>query len=188
MTIRRGLTIRPTRFQFEDAALERRAQPVLRRLPGFFGDPIRVQNARGLRDARGPVHGGSFLRERRIALNCSGREFPRIFVHELAHFVWLRFGNPARRSWEGVLRTERSAGARGELGWSAERRKKELSPAQIRSRHRRWREYCCESFCDTAAWIYSGVRRHPEFTLAQHFRQCRRAWFAKAVASNRLSI
>jgi hypothetical protein len=175
-------------LQFEDAALERRAQPLLRRLPGLIGNPIRVQSARGLRDARGAVHGGSFLRERRIAINCTRQEFPRVFVHELAHFVWLRLGNPVRRSWEGVLRAERSAGARGELGWSAEWRKKELSPAQIRSRHRGWREYCCESFCDTAAWLYGGAGRHPEFTLAQHFRQCRRDWFAKAVESKRLSI
>jgi hypothetical protein len=175
-------------FQFEDAALERRARAVLRRLPALDGQPIRVQNVRGLCDVRGPVHGGAFLRQRRVAFNCSRQEFPRIFVHELAHFVWLRLGNPARRSWEGVLRAEGRAGARGELGWSAEWRKQELSGAQIRARHRRWREYCCESFCDTAAWLYSGIQRHPEFTLAQHFRQCRRAWFRKAVESNRLSI
>ncbi|HXB70300.1 MAG TPA: hypothetical protein VNY05_18770 [Candidatus Acidoferrales bacterium] len=175
-------------LQFEDAALERRAQPALRRLPALCGEPIRVHNADGLRDARGPVHGGAYLRERRMAFNCSRQEFPRIFVHELAHFAWLRLGNPARRSWEGLLRAERSAGARGELGWSAEWRKQKLSAAQVRRRHRRWREYCCESFCDTAAWLYSGVRRHPEFTLAQHFRQYRRTWFTKTVAAKRLSI
>ena len=175
-------------FRFEDAALERRAQPVLRRLPAVFGNPIRIQAAHGLRDVRGPVHGGSFLRDRRIAFNSSRKEFPRIFVHELAHFAWLRLGNPARWSWEELLQAELRAGARGELGWSAEWRKKELTSGQIRSRHRRWREYCCESFCDTAAWLYSGARRHPEFTLAQHFRQGRRAWFTKTVESKRLSI
>ena len=26
----------------------------------------------------------------------------------------------------------------------------------IAGRTRHWREYCCESFCDTAAWLYSG--------------------------------
>jgi hypothetical protein len=175
-------------LQFEDAALERRAHLVLRRLPALFGNPICVQTARGLRDARGPVHGGAYLRERRIAIGCSLREFPRIFVHELAHFVWLRLGNPVRRSWEEVLRAERRAGACGELGWSAEWRGQALHPDQIRLRHRRWRDYCCESFCDTAAWLYAGTRRHPEFTLAEDFRQFRRAWFAKNVAAKQLSI
>jgi hypothetical protein len=160
----------------------------LRRLPPLFGEPIRVHTGRGLRDARGPVHGASFLRQRRIAFNCSRKEFPRIFVHELAHFVWLRLGNAARRSWEDLLRAELRSRARGELGWSAEWRKKELNAVQVRSRNRRWREYCCESFCDTAAWLYSGVRRHPEFTIAQHFRQSRRVWFAGTVATRRLSI
>ena len=65
---------------------------------------------RGLRDRRGPVHGGSFLRERRIALDCTRAEFPRIFVHEVAHFIWLRLGNRARRSYEDVLRAESRRG------------------------------------------------------------------------------
>lgn len=182
-----------TPFLFENADLERQALPVLRRLPALSGAPIRIQAARDLRDTRGPAHGGAFLRERRMAFNCSLREFPRIFVHELAHFVWLRLGNPARRSWEDLLRAELRARAAGELGWSAECRKNELTVSQVRSRRRRWREYCCESFCDTAAWMYSGARRHPEFTLAQAFRQSRRAWFenawlAKTVEARRLSI
>lgn len=174
-------------LRFEDAALKRRAQPVLGRLP-FSGEVIRIQLAPGLTDVHGPVHGGSFLRERRIALNCSSREFPRIFVHELAHFAWLRLGNPARRSWEDLLRAERNFRVSGELGWSSEWRKAELRAAYIRSRNRLWREYCCESFCDTAAWLYSGIRRHPEFTLVPAFRQIRREWFANAVESKRLSI
>ena len=40
-----------------------------------------------------------------------------------------------------------------------------LRPEDGAGRTRRWREYCCESFCDTAAWMYSGVERHEEFTL-----------------------
>ena len=40
-----------------------------------------------------------------------------------------------------------------------------------------WRDYLCESFCDTAAWIYSGVRRHPEYTLAARHRDRRAEWF-----------
>jgi len=178
----------PQPFRFEDRVLERRARPVLRRLPVLVGAPIRIQTLRGLRDTRGPIHGGAFLRERRIAFDCSLREFPRIFVHEVAHFLWLRLGNPVRHSWEEIVRSELRARARGELGWSAEWRKTALRPVHIRARTRRWREYCCESFCDTAAWLYSGVNRHPEFTLSPRFRRGRQRWFSRIVASKRLSI
>ena len=98
----------------------------MRRLPPLAGVPIRVELVRGLRDRRGPVHAGSFLRERRIALDCTRAEFPRIFVHEVAHFIWLRLGNPARLRYEDLLRAEIAARARGELGWSAEWRKHAL--------------------------------------------------------------
>ena len=128
------------------------------------------------------------MRERRIAFHCTRREFPRIFVHELFHFIWVRLGNPARRSWERLVKAEWREGARGELGWSAEWRKRALAPRDARSRSRRWREYCCESFCDTAAWLYSGARRHDEFTLATGRRARRRAWFAQEIESRRLSI
>jgi len=45
---------------------------------------------------------------------------------------------------------------------------------------RGWREYLCESFCDTGAWLYAGVKGHDEYTLAARFRKRRRAWFAEA--------
>lgn len=167
---------------------EKQAQAVLRRLPPLAGATVRIQDARGLRDRRGAVHAGAFVRERRIAFDCSRAEFPRIFAHELAHFIWARLGNPARRSYEDLVRGEWRARARGELGWSAEWRKHALRAGDLQSRSRRWREYCCESFCDTAAWLYSGVRRHQEFTLAGRFRIRRRAWFAEAIEARRLSI
>ena len=161
---------------------------VLRRLPPLIGPPLRLETARGLRDRRGPVHVGSFLRERRIVFDCTRAEFPRILVHELFHFVWLRAGNPLRLSFEGLLAGENAAGARGELGWSAERRKQALATGDAAGRSRRWREYCCESFCDTAAWLYSGVRRHPEFTLAGRFRARRRAWLRKNIGKRELPV
>lgn len=147
-----------------------------------------MERAPGLRDRRGPVHAGAFLRERRIAFNCSRAEFPRIFVHELFHFVWVRAGNARRREWERILAAECAAGAPGELGWSAAWRKHELRPADRRRRSRRWREYCCESFCDTAARLYSGVREHPEFTLAARFYIRRRIWFRKALEHLQLPV
>jgi hypothetical protein len=163
-------------------------QKVLRRLPPIEGAPVRITRKRGLRDERGPIEAGAYLRERRIAFGCTAGEFPRIFAHELFHFVWLRLGNRARREYEAVLERELAAGARGELGWSAEWRKRDLRPADRRPRNRRWREYCCESFCDTAAWMYSGKAHHAEFTLAARYRERRRAWFRESVEGKRLSI
>jgi hypothetical protein len=163
-------------------------KPVLARLPELAGEPIRMLRVNGLRDRRGAVHAGSFLRQRRIAFNCSADEFARVLVHELFHFVWLRLGNPRRQSYEALLRRELAEGAGGELGWSADCRKRELRAADIRLRTRLWREYCCESFCDSAAWLYSGVGRHEEFTLTGRFRRLRGEWFAKIASGGPLSI
>lgn len=157
-------------------------------MPPLAGAPIGVEFLRDLRDRRGPVHGGSFLRERRIALACARAEFPRIFVHEVAHFIWLRLGNSTRFGYERLVRQELAARARGELGWSAEWRKQALTPDDVARRTRRWREYCCESFCDTAAWLYSGVKGHAEFSLAEGRRRRRRAWFSGVLGSRTLSI
>ena len=157
-------------------------------MPPVSGNPIRVEFVRGLRDIRGPVHGGSFLRERRIALDCTRAEFPRIFVHEAGHFIWLRLGNTRRLAYEALLRVEIAQKARGELGWSAEWRKNALSAQDPADRSRLWREYCSESFCDTAAWLYSGVSRHPEFTLATRWRNRRKLWFASTLGGRTLRI
>jgi hypothetical protein len=129
-----------------------------------------------------PVYAGSFIRKREIVLDQElegqPRELARILVHELFHFAWVRLGNPTRRSYEALLREEWKHRARGELGWSAESRKRELSGQSKRvSGAPSWRDYLCESFCDTAAWIYSGVQRHPEYTLAPRHRNRRAKWF-----------
>ena len=163
------------------------ARPALRRLPPLAGSPVRIHRHPGLRDRHGPVHAGAFLRERRIAFDCRAAEFARIFVHEVFHFVWLRLGNAPRRSFEDLVSREIAAGARGELGWSAELRKRALAAGDAGRRSRRWREYCCESFCDTAAWAYSGVR-HEEFTLGARHRARRRRWLASLTGNRLLSI
>jgi hypothetical protein len=175
-------------FPSNDAALIRLTDRITGRLPGVCGEPLRLERRPGLRDDRGPVHAAAFLRERRIAFDCTAREFPRIFVHELFHFVWLRAGNARRWSYERLLGEELRSRARGELGWSAEWRKAELTRPDVRGRTRRWREYCCESFCDTAAWLYSGIDRHPEFTLPTPCRKTRRQWFASELETGPLSI
>lgn len=161
-------------------------------LPAISGKPVRLEIRGALADRRGAVHAGAFLRERRIAfdagLAADRREFARIFVHELFHFVWARLGNPRRWSFEALLRQEICERARGELGWSAEWRKRALQARDPRRRTRRWREYVCESFCDTAAWLLSGVRAHPEYTLARRFRSRRRQWFVQSDVTKRISI
>ncbi len=163
-------------------------QPILRGLPPLAGRPVLLSVKRGLGDRHGPVHAGTFLRERRILFDCTRAEFPRILVHELFHFVWLRAGNPARISFERLIDVEIDGRARGELGWAAESHKLKLKQADRLDRTRLWREYCCESFCDTAAWLYSGVAGHAEFTLGSAWRQRRRAWFERTLAGRELPI
>lgn len=165
-----------------------RARALASQLPPLAGRPIRLFHAAGLRHGGQDAHAGSFLRARSIGINCENREFSRVLAHEVFHFAWRRLSNEQRWSYEELLRRERRAHARGELGWSAEWRKTELAAADVKSRSRSWREYCCESFCDTAAWLYSGVRRHEEFTLASRFRARRRSWFAGLTGAGPLPI
>lgn len=134
-------------------------------------------------------------------------DFERILVHEIFHFAWRRLSNQTRWSWEDVLRSELHAHAAGELGWSAEWRKNKLkikltrmdrTRAALDSRPKSgvartpalgrtpalvpttaWRRYACESFCDSAAWLFSGLRDHDEFTLAPRFRRLRARWFQR---------
>src|SRR4029077_6557643 len=102
--------------------------------------------------------------------------------------VWLRLGNDRRRSYERLLAGEIRGEGHGELGWSAEWRKGKLARHDCTVRTRRWREYCCESFCDTAAWLYAGVARHEEFTLVKQARSARRAWFTRTRLDEGIAI
>jgi hypothetical protein len=172
------------RLRFNSATLDfLRGEPIEVR---FVDDPRAWRGRLLTAGERGrPVHAGTFLRRRLIVLDCAliraPREFSRILVHELFHFAWLRLGNPLRREWERLLETEIRAGVRGELGWSAGWRKDELRRADSAHRTPRWREYACESFCDTAAWVLAGGR-HGEFTLAARARGPRRRWFCNLLS------
>ena len=176
--------------------------PALGQLPELEGGAIRIRFLPELRASRGrllsggsrgeAVHAGSLLRRREMALETELIERPaeltRIFWHELFHFVWLRAGNATRRSWERLLADELRRRARGELGWSAEDRKRRLKARDRIERSRRWREYACESFCDSAAWLLGTIRRHEEFTLAARYRRARREWFRGLLGRPALSI
>ena len=122
-------------------------------------------------------------------LEREARELNRILTHELFHFAWVRLSNAGRYSYEALIRKEWSSNARGELGWSAESRKLRLGRNSWRARRRKqWSEYLCESFCDTAAWLLSGVRRHPEFTLAKRYCDRRAAWFEETFRAGKIPI
>lgn len=160
-------------------------------LPGIQGSPIHVRFRADLSISRGrllsrveagqPVHAATFLRKRLIVLDSAllaePEELNRILLHEIWHFVWLRLGNPSRRAWESILAAEFRGGAHGELGWSAEWRKNLLVPHDPARRTRRWREYACESFCDSGAWVLSASRTHREHTLTSPHRRLRAKWF-----------
>jgi len=164
---------------------------VFRRVPALRPSPIRVRFLPELsvsygklrsRKAGGTlVHGASYPKRREMVLDAAlfenRREFARILVHEVFHFAWPRLSNAVRRSFEELLDSEFRRGARGELGWPSELVKRRLSAEDVDGRSRRWREYACESFCDTAAWLYSGLRTHPEWTLGTQYRLRRAAWF-----------
>jgi hypothetical protein len=151
-------------------------------LPALVGAPVSIQILPHLTAHRGkllsgspqrgvPVHAATFLRRREIVLETQLTRNPGdlqlIVVHEIFHFAWARLGNSARRAWVALLEAEAAARACGELGESSSVNKSpECTP-----------DYVCESFCDTAAWLYSGVRRSPHFTLAERWRARRRAWF-----------
>jgi len=171
--------------------------------PEVEGLPIEIKFAPALRAHRGKllsgksapgneVHAASLIRERRVILDSALKKQPaelaRILTHELYHFVWVRLGNPARWSFEELLRREILSHAPGELGWSAERLKQGLHRRDRAVRSRRWREYVCESFCDTAAWLLTNFRDHEEFTLPRVWRCDRRAWFEKSQLTTRISV
>jgi hypothetical protein len=142
-----------------------------------------------MRRSLGPHLAATQIRKRFILLDravlAQPGDFERILIHEIFHFVWVRLGNAKRKKWGALLAMESGA---GELGWSAEWRKKKLSASDVRSRTAAWRRYVCESFCDTAGWLYARLARHQEFTLGRVARVKRKAWFREYIESGPVSI
>lgn len=160
-------------------------------LPELEGAPIDIRYEEGLVDSAGhPAHAASWIRRRIIVLDKelkdAGPENARVMVHELFHFVWVRLGNPKRKAWEELLRSEWKARARGATGWSSEWRKRELRPDDLEKRTPYWREYCCEAFCDTAVVIFSGP--DDENNLGLRWQRGRRRWFAGNIENRKLAL
>ncbi len=156
-------------------------------LPPLDGKPIRVV----IRASLGPHLAATSITKRIIYLDrevlAERGDFERILVHELFHFVWVRLSNQTRREWEGVLAREFERRAKGELGWSAEWRKRKLQASDLTGRTPAWRQYVCESFCDSAARVYSGLNKHDEFTLSALWVRRRTAWLQN-LATNGLRL
>ena len=161
-------------------------------LPALKGKPISISVRKTLVAHRGrlvsanaragsEVYAAAFLRKRQIVLEAgllsNEPAFRMILIHELFHFVWPRLGNSARQEFKNILFEEQKKGARGELGESSSV-KKELIRAG--GSGALWRDYVCESFCDTAAWLYSGTNEDALFTLKRRWRERRQRWFEAA--------
>ena len=157
-------------------------------LPRLAGRPLRVE----VRGSLGPHLAATSIPRRLIRLDpevlARRGDFERILIHEIFHFAWVRLGNPARSRWERHLAGEVTRGVKGELGWSAEWRKRKLRLTDLRRRTAAWRRYACESFCDTAAWLFAGLTRHPDFSLPVVARLRRRDWFRRAFRNAQLPI
>jgi hypothetical protein len=141
-----------------------------------------------MRASLGPHLAATSIPRRQILLDravlAERGDFERILVHELFHFAWVRLSNAIRREWETLLAAEMRSRIPGELGWSAEWRKQKLIPRDATARTPAWRRYARESFCDSAARLYSGLARHDEFTLPARAVRRRAAWFANIFATN----
>lgn len=138
------------------------------------------------KDRGTPVYAASFIRHRRIVLENGLISNPKtlrfIFVHELFHFAWVRLGNRRRDEYSCLLADELACNARGELGESSAVKKSEFLAGRELSRQRKtWRDYVCESFCDSAGSIFTGPV-HKGRNLGKAWTARRREWFLRHLA------
>lgn len=166
-------------------------------MPPLAGSPISISFRPHLTAHRGQlisraagrgtaVYAASFIRQRKIVFDASllanPRQFRFFLIHEIFHFVWARLGNPKRSEFARLLAREFAGGARGEMDESSALSKERLRTCSPQ----RWRDYVCESFCDTAACLYAGGRSNT--SLARRWRKHRQTWFRALTGSQILSI
>jgi hypothetical protein len=134
-------------------------------------------------DHRGtPIYAAAFVRERRIVLETDLVKTPDalrfIFVHELFHLAWLRLGNGRREAFRKLLVNEIAANVRGELGESSTVKKGQwMACPEFSVRAPNWRDYTCESFCDSAASFYAAGRVPSGYKIGKAWTAIRRDWF-----------
>jgi hypothetical protein len=160
----------------------------------MFGSPIHFESRPHLTAYRGkllsgadvgtPVHAGAFIRQRIVILESSLFAYidrlRLILTHELFHFVWVRLSNEKRREFAGLLAEELRRGARGETGESAGIKKRLVrSRWPIDQQSPLWRDYVCESFCDSGAACFSPAAVNDHFTLAASWAKCRYEWLMR---------
>jgi hypothetical protein len=163
-------------------------------LPKLFGNPICFELRPDLTAYRGnllsgaelgtPVHAAAFIRKRIVVLETSlfskSDRLRLILVHEGFHFVWVRLNNGQRRAFADLLADEMRGRARGEVGESSDIKKRLLREGgSFDDSSRLWRDYVCESFCDSAAAFLSGTAANEHFTLAGHWANRRCAWLLR---------
>ena len=134
-----------------------------------------------------PVYAASFIRQRRIVIEQDLLSSPAvlrfIFVHELFHFVWVRLGNTRRGEYSRLLMAELAGKARGELGESSAVKKAELQlDHELSPGSKLWRDYACESFCDSAASIFTEGPVHEGARLGKAWSKLRRQWLLQKLA------
>lgn len=109
-----------------------------------------------------------------------------MFVHELFHFVWVRLGNKTREEYSRLLSYEIERRARGELGESSAVKKAALrAERQVSPQSAMWRDYACESFCDSASSIFTGASVHEGPKLGKIWSAIRSDWFQRKLAEGR---
>jgi hypothetical protein len=159
----------------------------------LFGDPISFEIRPQLTAHRGkllsgadagvPVHAAAFIRRRLIVLETALFSQPErlrfIVIHEIFHFVWARLSNGQRRAFTDLLADEIRRGVKGEAGESADLKKRLIQKEALR---RLWRDYACESFCDSGAAFFSGAATNEHFTLADRWAKRRHLWLSHAGA------
>jgi len=137
-----------------------------------------------------PVYAAAFLRQRRIVLESGLLSDPAvlrfIFVHELFHFVWMRLSNRVRDEYSRLIAYEMERGARGELGESSAVKKAAIGKGTPSGPVTAlWRDYVCESFCDSAGCLFTGAPVHESAKLGKAWTAIRRHWFECKLAGER---
>jgi hypothetical protein len=164
-------------------------------LPAMFGNPVYFELYPSLTAHRGqlfsgadigtPVHAAAFIRKRIVVLEtgllAQTDRLRLILIHEVFHFVWVRLGNGQRQAFADLLADELRAKARGEVGESAGVKKRLFQEqSSFAVPLRLWRDYVCESFCDSAAAFFSGVVDKEHCTLAARWAKRRYEWLVRA--------